>query len=194
MSWNTPELSSLSWIDYIVIQHFSRSVTMSFLCTNGVLVLAFLSFIVGEISVHIFVHVCVQSIFCSDIIMWSWYKLVKFSLGEWGITWTCPTSSVHGYHGYHWYETAVEFVLCFCSSLATTTIKLFIAHEFVMSNRKTHKFWETLQLYKARLCSWPTVSESCADSLPPQKNSYWKGRNIYKFLEAPGVELGLQPC
>ena len=33
------------WIDYAVVQHLSRSVTMSFL-TNGVLVLAFLSFFV----------------------------------------------------------------------------------------------------------------------------------------------------
>ena len=34
---------------------------------------------------------------------------------------------------------------------ATAGCKLFIAHEFVMSNHKTHKFYETLQLDKARL-------------------------------------------
>ena len=35
VSWNTLELSLLGWIDYIVIQHFSRSVTMSFQLCPG---------------------------------------------------------------------------------------------------------------------------------------------------------------
>ena len=52
------------WIDYIVIQHGSRSVTMSFLCftTNGVLVLAFLFLILCGVSIHMFIHICVQAI------------------------------------------------------------------------------------------------------------------------------------
>ena len=51
------------WIDYVVVQHFSRSVTVSFLCftTKGVLVLAFLFLVLCEVSVHVFVHVHVQT-------------------------------------------------------------------------------------------------------------------------------------
>ena len=53
MSGNNPGLFTWlwsDWINYVVIQHFSRSVTMSFLCftTNGVLVLAFLFLILCE--------------------------------------------------------------------------------------------------------------------------------------------------
>jgi len=64
MSGNVPEVSSLwlwsGWIDYVVVQHFSRSVTISFLCftMNSVLVL-FL--VLCEVSVHVFVHVHVQA-------------------------------------------------------------------------------------------------------------------------------------
>ena len=64
MSGNAPEVSWLwlwsDWIDYVVVQHFSRSVTVSFLwfTTNSVLVL-FL--VLCEVSVHVFVHVCVQA-------------------------------------------------------------------------------------------------------------------------------------
>ena len=64
VSGNVPEVSSVwlwsGWIDYVVVQHFSRSVTISFLCftANSVLVL-FL--ILCEVSVHVFVHICVQA-------------------------------------------------------------------------------------------------------------------------------------
>jgi len=42
----------------------------------------------------------------------------------------------YGYHGYHWYKLQwrLFFTLAHC-----TKIKLFIAHEFVMSNHKTHQ-------------------------------------------------------
>jgi len=42
-----------------------------------------------------------------------------------------------GYHGYNWSETAVKFLLWLIVS--NYQKKLFIAHEFVMSNHKTHK-------------------------------------------------------
>ena len=64
VSGNTPEVFSLwlwnGWIDYLVVQHFSRSVTVSFLCftTNSVLVLLL---VLCEVSVHVFVHVRVQA-------------------------------------------------------------------------------------------------------------------------------------
>ena len=47
-------------INFQVVQHFSRSVTIFFLCftTNSVLVL-FL--VLCEVSIHVFVHVCVQA-------------------------------------------------------------------------------------------------------------------------------------
>ena len=67
MSGNVPEVSSLGcevgWIDYVIVQHFSRSVTISFLCftTNGVLILAFLFLVLCGASVHVFVHVRVQA-------------------------------------------------------------------------------------------------------------------------------------
>ena len=48
------------WIGYVVVQHFSRSVTISFLCftTNSVLVL-FL--VLCEVSVHVYAHIRVQA-------------------------------------------------------------------------------------------------------------------------------------
>jgi len=61
VNWPT-QLRFIMLVDhlYVVIQHFSSSVTVSFLCftTNSVLVL-FL--ILCEVSVHMFVHVCVQA-------------------------------------------------------------------------------------------------------------------------------------
>ena len=52
------------WIDYVhvVVQHFSRSVTISFLCltTNGLLVLAFLFLVLCGVSIHVFVHIRIQ--------------------------------------------------------------------------------------------------------------------------------------
>jgi len=67
--------------------------------------------------------------------------------------------------------------------LETTKVKLFIAHEFVMSNHKTHKSYETLQLDKP---GWRTQVEG------PDKN--WKHLlKLYtKFLEEPGITLGFQ--
>ena len=51
------------WIDYVVIRHFSRSITVSFLCfsTNSVLVLAFLFLVLCEVPIHLFVHVHLQA-------------------------------------------------------------------------------------------------------------------------------------
>ena len=59
---------------------------------------------------------------------------------------TLPTSSVVTV-----VTTGMKLQLCLFFALAKSKIKLFIAHEFVMSNYKTHKSQETLQLDKARL-------------------------------------------
>ena len=52
-----------SWIDYVVVQHFSGSVTISFLCftTNGILAVTFLFLVLCGVSIHVFVHVRVQA-------------------------------------------------------------------------------------------------------------------------------------
>ena len=51
------------WVNYLVVQHFSRFVTISFLCftTNGVLILVFLFLILCGVSVHVLVRVRVQA-------------------------------------------------------------------------------------------------------------------------------------
>ena len=59
--WKRPRgLLAWLWSNYVVVQHFSKCVTISFLCftTNSVLVL-FLA--LCEVSVHVFVHVRVQA-------------------------------------------------------------------------------------------------------------------------------------
>jgi len=106
VSENAPEVSSLwlwsGWIDYIVVQHFSRSVTVFFLCftTNSVLVL-FL--VLCEVSVHVFVHVWIVmglpwehfqiSIFCM-VIARSFPLLPLISLCAPGTEWGMPTNII----------------------------------------------------------------------------------------------------
>ena len=64
VSGNVPEVSSLwlwsGWIDYVVIQRFSRSITISFLCFTINSVLLFL-LVLCEVSVQVFLHVHVQA-------------------------------------------------------------------------------------------------------------------------------------
>ena len=59
MSRRLPHLA-VKWLDQLC--HRTALLKLSFLCftTNSVLVLAFLYFILCEVSVHMFVHICVQ--------------------------------------------------------------------------------------------------------------------------------------
>ena len=74
-----------SWIDYVVVQHFSRSVTMFFLCftTNGVLqVLAFLFLILCGVSVHnfdcLYMYACQLKIV--TVLSWEHFQVLIFCM------------------------------------------------------------------------------------------------------------------
>ena len=71
-----------SWIDYVVVQHFSRSVTMCF-TTNGVLqVLAFLFFILCGVSVHnfdcLYMYACQLKIV--TVLSWEHFQVLIFCM------------------------------------------------------------------------------------------------------------------
>ena len=57
MSRRLPRLA-VKWLDQLC--HCTALLKLSFLCFTSVLVLAFLYFILCEVSVHMFVHICVQ--------------------------------------------------------------------------------------------------------------------------------------